>query len=409
MFPPTPEEDPRPGRLPFRVALLFALGTAGLAIFFLAGHGLLRSRAHHLAKAEVETRNLARALMEGMTASYDKIDLAVQAVKDEKERLLRTGRLDGPALDHFIERQHARIPVLFALRTTDASGIIDHGMSGVTQARASVADRDHFKRLKADPSNGLVISEPLQGRFSGQTVIIFARRINGPDGSFAGIAYGTLHLEQIVKHFTSLTIGREGIISLRHADPSVIIAGHGPRGNIVGRTERSEYFWKPLVGSQTSGTFTAPGAIDGTIRIHSFDKLSPYNHTITVGIGVGDALAPWRRECLQTSVIAVSFLCLIAIAAHLVNRAWRLQLKAEEQRRQTTRNLQAALEEVKALSGLLPICAYCKKIRDDHGYWSQIEAYISSHSEAHFTHSICPECVSRHFPEVNPPPQPPGK
>jgi hypothetical protein len=62
--------------------------------------------------------------------------------------------------------------------------------------------------------------------------------------------------------------------------------------------------------------------------------------------------------------------------------------------------LQEALGEVKQLSGLLPICASCKKIRDDTGYWNQIETYISKHSEATFSHSICPECIKKLYPEL---------
>ena len=54
------------------------------------------------------------------------------------------------------------------------------------------------------------------------------------------------------------------------------------------------------------------------------------------------------------------------------------------------------------LSGLLPICAHCKKIRDDKGYWNRIENYIRDRSEAEFTHGICPECAERHFPEPKP-------
>lgn len=62
--------------------------------------------------------------------------------------------------------------------------------------------------------------------------------------------------------------------------------------------------------------------------------------------------------------------------------------------------LQEALQKVKTLSGLLPICASCKKIRDDKGYWSQIEGYIQTHSEATFTHGLCPECMKIYFPET---------
>lgn len=62
--------------------------------------------------------------------------------------------------------------------------------------------------------------------------------------------------------------------------------------------------------------------------------------------------------------------------------------------------LEEALVQVKTLSGLLPICSSCKKIRDDRGYWNQIESYIRDHSEAEFSHGICPECLKRLYPDI---------
>ncbi len=62
--------------------------------------------------------------------------------------------------------------------------------------------------------------------------------------------------------------------------------------------------------------------------------------------------------------------------------------------------LQAALDKVKLLSGFLPICASCKRIRDDRGYWQQIESYIRDHSEAEFSHGICPDCARKLYPEI---------
>jgi hypothetical protein len=57
-------------------------------------------------------------------------------------------------------------------------------------------------------------------------------------------------------------------------------------------------------------------------------------------------------------------------------------------------------EEVKTLQGLLPICSYCKRIRDDQGYWKQIEVYIAAHSHADFSHGLCPECGLQHYPDI---------
>lgn len=73
---------------------------------------------------------------------------------------------------------------------------------------------------------------------------------------------------------------------------------------------------------------------------------------------------------------------------------------AEEKRDKLILELQQALAELKALSGLLPVCVSCKKIRDDNGYWNQIEIYIREHSEADFTHSICPDCAKKLYPDL---------
>ena len=63
------------------------------------------------------------------------------------------------------------------------------------------------------------------------------------------------------------------------------------------------------------------------------------------------------------------------------------------------RELQKALDDVRTLRGIIPICANCKKIRDDQGYWNQVEAYVRDHTEAEFSHSICPECMKELYPE----------
>ncbi len=69
--------------------------------------------------------------------------------------------------------------------------------------------------------------------------------------------------------------------------------------------------------------------------------------------------------------------------------------------RRLNQELQAALAEVKALKGLLPICCGCKKIRDDRDYWSEVEVYLMKHTDAKFTHGYCPTCLEKYFPGLN--------
>jgi len=85
-----------------------------------------------------------------------------------------------------------------------------------------------------------------------------------------------------------------------------------------------------------------------------------------------------------------------SVIAHNISK----QKEAEEERMELIKKLSDALSHVKLLTGLLPICASCKRIRDDGGYWRQVEIYIAAHSEASFTHSICPECLDKYQTEL---------
>jgi len=84
-----------------------------------------------------------------------------------------------------------------------------------------------------------------------------------------------------------------------------------------------------------------------------------------------------------------------------VSRNVTARVKAEKEKGRLINQLESALSDVKRLSGLLPICSHCKKIRDDKGYWKQIESYLSEHSEAEFSHGICQECIKQYYPDMN--------
>ncbi len=73
---------------------------------------------------------------------------------------------------------------------------------------------------------------------------------------------------------------------------------------------------------------------------------------------------------------------------------------ARDKQQKLIEELQKALAEIKTLSGLLPICSHCKKIRDDDGYWKGVEHYVAERSEAQFSHGICPDCMRQYYPKV---------
>lgn len=87
-------------------------------------------------------------------------------------------------------------------------------------------------------------------------------------------------------------------------------------------------------------------------------------------------------------------------ALETIQREVAERQRTEIELREVNRKLEAALNSVKTLKGLLPICAWCRKAREDAGYWSALETYITAHTDATITHSICPDCQKKHFGDV---------
>jgi len=103
---------------------------------------------------------------------------------------------------------------------------------------------------------------------------------------------------------------------------------------------------------------------------------------------------------------ALGSLCAVDTKPHHLEEAQVEALEAlartvvsELELRRVSNELREAAAKIKTLHGLLPICSYCKGVRDDEGCWQSVEAYVESRSEAHFTHGICPSCLQKHYPE----------
>ena len=105
----------------------------------------------------------------------------------------------------------------------------------------------------------------------------------------------------------------------------------------------------------------------------------------------------------QASAAGVGAYLLKPPDAHEMDRAIAIAMARFDdlmELRRLNAELQDTLAKIKTLSGLLPLCSSCKKIRDDDGYWHQVEVYIRDHSEAEFSHGLCPECAKKLYPEI---------
>lgn len=110
-----------------------------------------------------------------------------------------------------------------------------------------------------------------------------------------------------------------------------------------------------------------------------------------------DAIEAGVNQYVVKPISFEKLLAAIEKNARIIGNRKEIKHYHEEQER-LIQELQAALAKVKLLSGFLPICSSCKKIRDDKGYWQQIESYVRNHSEAEFSHGICPDCFKKLYP-----------
>jgi len=135
--------------------------------------------------------------------------------------------------------------------------------------------------------------------------------------------------------------------------------------------------------------------IDSVRRLIAREKNTP----VIVLTGLADEAV--AIQALQSGV--QDYLNKDALCGDLLVRSLRYSMERFhnlQEKEKLIRELQEALDNVKTLSGLLPICAKCKNIRTDDGYWMQVESYLRDYSGLNFTHSICPECVKKLYPEL---------
>jgi ligand-binding sensor domain-containing protein len=139
----------------------------------------------------------------------------------------------------------------------------------------------------------------------------------------------------------------------------------------------------------------------------SFTNLDPGTYTLHVRATNSDGLWSEPGAALRIVVTPPFWatwwfrLSIVTAFAALLGTAYRLRIRQLERREgELTRRVDEALARVKVLRGLLPMCSWCKKVRDDTGYWNQIEAYLSERSEADFSHGICPDCALKVSPHM---------
>jgi len=293
---------------------------------------LRESLAQHRAAASLSAQNLARLLEESLSASFDRVDMALLAVVDEYERQAATGRVDIRSLGAVLARQKDRTPDLLGLRVVDRQGVF---LLSVPSAptRVDVSDREYFDALRATPERQRYVSRPFVSRVTGTPVMAIARRLSGADGSFAGVVLGVVSITRLTDSLWAIDVGPHGSVSLRFADDMGLVARTGPKGpnTEIGNTRVSRELRDLVASGKDSAAYEATTLTDGFTRSFAYRRLARYPLYAIVGMASEDYLAEWRTRAAREGVLALAFAAFTILGAVAGHRAWRHQVQAEDQ------------------------------------------------------------------------------
>lgn len=296
---------------------------ANLLFTLFSGVTLYSQYEQDKAAAIVTTRNISQILEQSISGVIRDGDHSLLTVKNEYELQLLEGAVYEKRLNDLITIQHNYMPYFDSLRIAGVDGRIIYG-TGVTKGQGStVADRDYFMQLRDNPRAGLVIAKPVIGKISKKWVLIIARRLNNPDGTFSGVVYGSILLDSINSMFATINLGSDSVISLRD-DKMALIARYpetDQSGKMIGKQPVSKELQKLLAEGRTEASYYTPTGTDNIARLVTFRKVGAQPLYLIVGISRSVYLADWRKDVGMASCMLLILFVSSAGTVRILHRA----------------------------------------------------------------------------------------
>jgi diguanylate cyclase (GGDEF)-like protein/PAS domain S-box-containing protein len=313
-----------------RFALALALANlAFLAVLLTAGWLIARSSRQGDEATAVETaQNMAAGLASEIGAEIHLIDNALATVA-LAHRSAPTDASRLVILARTLQEQRALLTGVDSLRVAGADGVVVLGLEPAEQG-ARIADRDYF--IAARERDGLVVSEPLQGRIIRQWGIVLARRLVDDEGRFDGVVYAYLSSERFAARFRAINVGESGAVSLRSAGLR-LVARHSAQDpdpqKALGTANVSRELREALDRNAAQGWFLSATALDGIERISAYHRVPDHGLTVLAGLATRDFLAPWRRDVNASVVLLLVAAASIVGVSIALFRQRRRHLEAE--------------------------------------------------------------------------------
>jgi diguanylate cyclase (GGDEF)-like protein len=300
---------------------------ASLLVGFLVVLVLAQGYRQRQEQAVVTVENLSWVIEQNLRGSINLIDHALLSVSDEASRQMQDGgALDLVSFNAFLARQNARLPNADGLRATNAEGATLYGEGVIPGANA--VGRDYFIKLRDNPNAGLAMSKPLIGRISNKWAVIFARRLNKPDGSFAGVVFSPINLESFTNIFSQINVGLQGAVSLFDSEAALVVRYPEQEGfgSTIGKKVKSNILQELIKTGNSVKAYKAKSQVDDVDRLYSSRKIKDYPLYISVGLNTEDYLEEWKTNAITLISIWLLFTLVFCSLTIQTVRGWRQRM-----------------------------------------------------------------------------------
>lgn len=355
IYDPIEKERPGIARLKARSVLTLLVAVC-LSMALIVIWQSWNSRQYHLHDKQVAMSNLAQTLASQAQDSIKQADTLLFALVDR----LENDGIEGDRLNRLqrlLSAQRSELSQLHGLFVYDETGKWIANSNGADVGTANNSDREYFIYHRDHPDRGPHIGPSIKSRSSGEWIMTVSRRINHPDGSFAGVALATLYLTHFLQLYDSIDMGQNGVINLIADDASIIVRRPFNEADVGTSLAKSSLFTQ-LLPQASAGTATIKSVIDGVERVVGYRRVDGYPLIVFAALNKDEVLASWRRESILSALIVSLLFAFIGVLGFrlikLMKQQNRIQVEllgSQEKLLELNRNLELlALED--ALTGL---------------------------------------------------------
>lgn len=298
---------------PVRAATTFRLIVSFMLAVFLAfvvveGWRTWRDYRAAFAQARDSVTNLARATAQHAEDAIRQVDVLTAALA---ERVEGDGlqSIDVPRIHNLLVQQSKIMPQLHGLFIYGPDGQWIVTDKETTPDPANNADRDYFQYHRSHDDHDVRIGDVVRSRSTNDLIVPISRRLNNPDGSFAGVLLGTIKVSYFVDYYGDFKIDDKGALVLAKRDGTILVR-RPFIASVVGKSLANSEIYKRYLPSSDEGIAEVKAVVDDTERLYGYRALSTYPLVVEAGLSRESIIAPWRRDLIKTGLV---LFCLLAV------------------------------------------------------------------------------------------------